>query len=150
MRSALLVATLLSIMAATTASQCSYAIVVDARAPERRHDVEGEWTGIFVIRFAYGTPDEVLDEGKVEMTIREGRYRLKPAKSLVPPGGSGEYKLADGRLDLTDTAVHTSDFDWSLIVNGAFDVKRDGGRLLLTQWDQSRSRYREIILTRRE
>lgn len=150
MRAALLVATLLSIVAATTASQCSFAIVVDARAPERRHGVEGDWTGIFIIRFAYGTPDEVIDEGKVEMTIRKGRYRLKTAKRLVPPSGSGEYKLEDGRLDLTDTAVHTADFDWSLIVNGAFDVNWDGGRLLLTQWDRPRSRYREIILTRRE
>jgi len=49
---------------------------------------------------------------------------------------------------LEDKAIHTAEFDWTLILNGKFDFTYDGIKLILKQNDKQFNRLRTIELIR--
>jgi hypothetical protein len=106
--------------------------------------LDGTYHGTFTIT-EEGLPAE---SGTVTFTFSGDGYFCRPERKYVPPSGGGLFLVIGRTMTLTDTAVHTAEFDWSLILGGEFSFTFDGSRLLLEQQDQKHQRHRTIDLRR--
>jgi hypothetical protein len=125
-----------ALILALTCLACDHG--VDPTRPIKSSD----YVGTFSIRSEDGT----TQSGQVTFRFRTNTYSCIPEKVYLPPSGAGSYRLGDHSLTLTDTAMHTAQFDWSLILNGDFTYSNDGNKITLTQNDTEHRRYRTIVL----
>ena len=110
-------------------------------------ELDGSYRGRYWVTHHDGTSEQVRQDGSVWMRFHEGNYEVRGDHKLLPPAGSGEYRIEGRELILVDTAVHTADFDWTLILKGRFDIDAGGeGLLRFTQRDLDRGRYHELEL----
>lgn len=107
-----------------------------------------EFDGTFHGTFTLTNAEGVSETGVVTFTFSEGTYRCTSEKRYLPPGGGGTFKVIGQTLILDDNMMHTAEFDWTLILGGAFLYTYDGSHLLLTQDDLKYQRLRRIDLTR--
>jgi hypothetical protein len=106
--------------------------------------LDGTYQGTFTITQENGP----VESGTVRITFGGDGYSCTPEQRYLPPSGGGLFLLSGRTLTLKDTAVHTAEFDWTLILNGEFSFTFDGSRLLLEQQDQRHRRHRTIDLKR--
>ena len=107
--------------------------------------IVGEFEG--TIRLSEGSGlSTTIREGHVEFSFGPGTYRVRGSKRLAPPG-CGVYELGP-MLILEDRCAHTAEFDWTLILRGAFTFAQVGDMLLLEQMDLDQGRHRRIELYR--
>jgi hypothetical protein len=102
--------------------------------------------GTYVGTFSIKRDDGAVQAGGVTFTFRGNTYSCIPENLYLPPSGAGSYRLSGNTLTLTDTARHTAEFDWTLILNGDFTYSFDGNILTLIQDDIKYRRYRTIEL----
>lgn len=109
--------------------------------------LDGLYRGRYWITHQDGTSDQNRQDGNAWMSFDKGSYEVQGDFELLPPAGGGEYYI-DGRvLVLKDTVMHTANFDWTLILNGRFDVDMsEDGAVRLTQRDLEYARYHELEL----
>jgi hypothetical protein len=109
----------------------------------------GTYEGSFSITYFAGTDSAATVISQTTFTFNDtGWYTCRGNLIYTPPVGGGEYKIINGLLCLKDLVPHTAEFDWSLILNGYFEITISGISLTLTQDDKTRSRYRYIVLKR--
>jgi hypothetical protein len=109
--------------------------------------LDGLYRGRYWLTLHDGTSEQTRQDGQVLMRFEKGKYEVEGDYPLLPPAGGGDYVLGDRSITLTDTMAHTADFDWTLILNGRFDVDVGGdGSLRLTQRDLDYGRYHELEL----
>jgi hypothetical protein len=106
--------------------------------------LEGTYTGTFTIFDG----DNWEQSGGVTFEFTEDRYTCTPSVQYLPPAGSGTYVFKLDSIVLKDTAMHSAEFDWTLILNGAFHMSKSGDRISLSQYDRVHKRQRFIELSR--
>jgi len=106
---------------------------------------DGTYAGTFTITLENG----LTKTGNVTFTFKGRTYSCVPDKQYLPPGGAGEFLTFGRTIRIKDTALHTAEFDWTLILNGDFEFTFDGSRLVLQQNDTKHHRFRVIDLIRR-
>jgi hypothetical protein len=107
----------------------------------------GTYEGIFSITYFVGTDSASIVQSQTIFTFNDtGRYTCDGDVRYTPPTGGGEYHVIDDSLLLKDLVPHTTEFDWSLILNGTFSIEQSGDTLILAQVDRSRSRDRHIVM----
>jgi len=106
--------------------------------------IDGTYRGTFT--FTHGSG--LVESGVVTISFVGGQYTCSPEQKYLPPSGSGLYVIVDDTLRLTDTAVHTAEFDWTLILNDSFSFQLDGSHVVLSQQDSEHQRHRRIDLSR--
>lgn len=111
-------------------------------------ELEGEYRGRYWVTYDEGRSQQQRSDGPVRMRFSKGSYEVQGERRLLPPSGGGDFHI-DGRvLVLKDTAMHTADFDWTLILDGRFDIDMgDDGVVRLTQRDLDTRRYHELELS---
>ena len=109
--------------------------------------LQGTYRGTYSITHQDGTSDQFRESGEVTMSFEGGHYEIRGDQIGLPPEGAGNFTVEGDVLNLEDTARHTADFDWSLILLGRFliDVGSDG-YLHLEQRDLDHDRYHELLL----
>jgi hypothetical protein len=105
---------------------------------------DGTYRGTFTITHANG----LVETGSVTFTFSGEQYCCIPEKQYLPPSGAGCFQLIGRTMKLRDTMMHTAEFDWTLILNGAFSFTYDGVHLVLVQQDEQHQRHRLIELAR--
>jgi hypothetical protein len=109
--------------------------------------LQGSYRGTYWITLNDGSSEQSRESGEVTMTFEGGHYEVKGDQIDLPPEGSGNYTVNGDMLELEDTARHTADFDWSLILSGRFQIDAgDDGYLRLEQRDLDHSRHHELEL----
>ena len=128
-------------------SACAAAPPAGDEDPVTSLELDGVYRGRYWVTFEDGSSEQRRMDGPVTMRFTGGNYEIEGDRLYLPPSGGGEFYI-DGRvLVLDDTAMHTADFDWSLILKGRFDIDMGGdGTVRLTQRDLDRSRYHELEL----
>ena len=106
--------------------------------------LDGTYRGIFTITHGNG----LVETGSVTFIFSGDRYSCMPEKQYLPPSGAGCFQLIGRTMKLMDTVAHTAEFDWTLILNGAFSFTYDGVHLVLVQQDEQHQRHRFIELAR--
>ncbi len=136
----------LAVISAVTLSGCAASYREEgAISPPLR--LEGRYHGTYWRTEHDGTNEQVRHAGEVWMDFRDGRYRIEGDFRHLPPAGSGRYRIEGDRLILEDTANHTADFDWTLILQGPFEVQTGrGGLIRLEQRDLEHARRHELEL----
>lgn len=110
-------------------------------------EIEGVYRGRYWVTHEEGNQEQIRQDGAVMVRFHEGHYEVEGQRRLLPPAGSGKYRVEGRVLILEDTAMHTADFDWSLILDGRFDIDPgQDGHLRLTQRDLDHDRYHELDL----
>jgi hypothetical protein len=105
---------------------------------------EGNYSGTFKMVESDG---QVLN-GNVNISLNNNKYSVIPEQRYLPPVGAGKYNVNGNSINLLDTAVHTADFDWTLILNGDFEFSYNDRVLTLTQNDTEHDRKRTLLLTK--
>jgi hypothetical protein len=91
---------------------------------------DGVYEGTFMLLNQSGSYS-----GNTSLTITGNRFNASGNANRLPAGGSGIYSLANDRqsISFNDENFWTADFDWSLILSGAFQYNFDGINLVLTR-----------------
>jgi hypothetical protein len=95
-------------------------------------DLDGTFKGTFTITHTTG----LGESGIVAFKFAGNQYTCIPEKVYLPPSGSGLFSIVHQTMRLTDTAIHTAEFDWTLILDGEFSISFDDSHLVLEQDDQ--------------
>ena len=112
-------------------------------------DLSGSYQGSYWITVHEGSSEQHRRGGSVWMRFADGHYEVGGEQRLLPPSGSGDYRVEGDLLYLTDTAAHTADFDWTLILQGRFEIQTgNGGVIRFVQHDLDHSRLHELELRR--
>ncbi len=110
-------------------------------------ELSGVYRGTYWITDHEGTSEQYRESGMCTMRFADGRYQIEGDRIGLPPDGGGEYRIEGDQLQLTDTAQHTADFDWSLILSGRFQIDAgDDGYIRLEQHDLAHNRLHELEL----
>lgn len=104
----------------------------------------GNYSGTFTITESDGQPQS----GNVIFNFSNNSYSVVPEKLYLPPVGGGTFSINGNTIMLVDTAIHTAEFDWTLILNGSFELSYNGNILILKQNDTTHNRKRIISLTK--
>ena len=108
----------------------------------------GTYEGTFSIAYFVGTDSVDTVQSRATFTFGDtGWYTCRGNLAYTPPAGGGEYRTVGDSLVLKDLAGHTTEFDWTLILNGSFYMTQSGTTLTLTQNDRKYSRYRHIVIS---
>ena len=108
----------------------------------------GTYEGTFFITYFSGTDSASTVQSHATFTFGDtGWYTCRGNLAYTPPAGGGEYRVVGDSLELKDLAMHTAEFDWSLILDGSFYMTQSGTTLTLTQDDRKYSRYRNIVVS---
>ena len=110
--------------------------------------LEGEYRGTYRLIHEEGAGDQWRESGGVWMSFSpDGTYEVRGDKLHLPPSGSGTWEREGDDLVLDDTALHTADFDWTLILDGRFQLYGEGeGHIRLRQRDMDHNRIHELEL----
>jgi hypothetical protein len=111
-------------------------------------DLPGEYRGTYTLIHEAGSGEQWRQSGEMSMTFAEdGTYEIMGDRLHLPPAGSGTWERDGDDLVLDDTAMHTADFDWTLILDGRFALYGEGdGRIRLRQRDLDHDRIHELAL----
>lgn len=104
--------------------------------------VDGTYYGTFTIIESSGQ----TQSSYVTFIFSNNKYSCLPQKKYLPPVGAGAFTTNGNMITLTDTAIHTAEFDWTLILNGDFEYSYNGNTLTLRQSDTQHNRVRTILL----
>ena len=104
----------------------------------------GNYSGVFTITESNGQPQS----GNVIFNFTNNSYSVVPEQLYLPPIGAGTYSINGNSIVLIDTAIHTTNFDATLILNGNFELSYNSDVLILKQNDTTYNRKRIITLKR--
>jgi len=97
---------------------------------------DGIYTGIFnVTYFSYFSdiPESwVKRSGETTLELKNGKYTCMGNSNRIPAGGSGTYSINDNKIVFKDENWWTADFDWYLVLNGAYYYQYDGSKLKIS------------------
>ena len=105
---------------------------------------DGNYSGAFTITDSNG----ISQSGNVMFSFSNNSYTVIPEKLYLPPVGAGTFSAIGNNIILNDTAIHTAEFDWTLILNGSFEISYNGSVLTLKQNDIKHNRKRFFSLTK--
>jgi hypothetical protein len=111
--------------------------------------IEGKYKGTYTRIEYIGSDHASTDEGSVILEFTDRTFTCVPDVRWLPPTGAGIYSFNYKKIILTDTIVHTAEFDWTLILGGAFNYSYDGTNLTLIQNDLKHKRRHTINLTKK-
>ena len=104
----------------------------------------GNYSGIFTITESNGNSQS----GNVMFNFSNKSYTVIPEQLYLPPAGAGTFNTNGNTIVLVDTAIHTHEFDGSLILNGSFKLSYKDNVLILKQNDITHNRTRIFSLTK--
>ena len=91
--------------------------------------------------------DETSSTGSTTLTIDEAGYNLTETTYVTPPRSAGHCQWNENSISFEDTSIHTAEFDWQLIIRGAYVYRFDGTTLDMSQYDIDDDRkYRYILM----
>ncbi len=106
----------------------------------------GRYSGEFTVFYQYNTDEETTSSGPTTLTIDENGYNLTETTYVTPPRSAGRCQWNESSISFEDTIIHTAEFDWQLIIHGAYVYSFDGTTLDMSQYDSDGKRkYRYIL-----
>ena len=112
------------------------------------HNIEGVYKGTYSITHNVGTDSIKKMQGAVTFEFTKTTYHYYGEEYLLPPAGAGKYTYTNSYISLVDTALHSDEFDPSLILHGNFAYYYNQKELKLTQSDLLHRRFHELNLTK--
>lgn len=67
-----------------------------------------------------------MDTVNVSISFHEGVFEGSSTRSQYPAICRGSYTGESGSIQLSDSCVWQANFDWSLILNGRYELEREG------------------------
>ncbi len=104
----------------------------------------GTYEGEFMIRHEDGREEK----GEIKLIIEGNEYEIISELMYLPPGGAGAIGIKKEKVTFRDTIPHTTEFDFSLIINGEYSLDKNVKGIILRQYDKERKRYRVMKLER--
>lgn len=93
---------------------------------KRQELTDGTYRGTFTVRYGADTRT-----GETQLELKDGTFRCAGNPDKIPAGGSGTFSAGQDTLRFYDENMWTADFDWNLILNGAYRYTFDGKKLVL-------------------
>lgn len=110
---------------ATTLLSCSKDMFQD---PVTASLSDGTYVGTFQRQtLASSTPSAV------SLTLSNGNWTGNASVDRYPALCSGTYTIGSNQVQFEDTCTWTADFDWSLILDGTYDITQYDDTLVLTK-----------------
>lgn len=102
--------------------------VLSCNTDDVEETVEGSFEGVFTVTYS----NNETFSNSVEVTINNGIYSSTAGPDRLPAGGTGTYEILSNTITFEDEGVWTADFDWNLILNGAYSYTLSGNKLILS------------------
>nr|WP_299384921.1 hypothetical protein [Allomuricauda sp.] len=90
--------------------------------------LEGTYEGIFTVTYM----NNETFSNPVEVTLMNGRFSSTAGPNRYPAGGNGDYEVMSGTIEFIDENFWTADFDWNLILSGAYSYSLSGDTLVIS------------------
>ena len=82
-------------------------------------------------RFSMTTPDPEV--AHVHLSLKDGAFSGGSNIARYPAICNGKYWVSGLQVEFNNLCVWTADFDWTLILNGKFEISTDGDYFQLVQ-----------------
>lgn len=89
--------------------------------------LEGTFTGVFI----RSGPHAKYQPAEVVLTLRGNQFLGSSNIARYPAICQGTFEVGSGKIQFADGCVWTADFDWTLILNGEFELTLNGDELTL-------------------
>ena len=102
---------------------CNQEDVVDAQIPE------GTYEGIFY----RSAPNIKFMPANVTITFEGNRFSGGSDQMFYPAICEGIYSISGNSVEFTNTCVWQANFDWSYILGGKYEIRKEGEEILLSR-----------------
>jgi hypothetical protein len=110
--------------------------------------IDGNYVGTYSITHNYGTDSAYTIKEEITFEFYKGKYQCFSDNPIVPPKGSGIYRLARKKIVLINKLGYTADVNLDLVLNGYFDYSYNGNELILTQENTNLKYYHILKLSK--
>jgi hypothetical protein len=104
-------------------------ISCDDDTTDQPEPIQGTYTGQF--RRVSPTSDGRVTN--VTLKLDDHSFSGESDLGRYPAICMGTYTITGDKINFTNECVWTADFDWTLILNGAFEIEQEGNELVLTK-----------------
>ncbi|PZR30033.1 MAG: hypothetical protein DI535_00595 [Citrobacter freundii] len=74
-----------------------------------------------------------MDTVTISISFHEGLFEGNSARTQYPAICRGSYTGENGSIQFSDSCVWQANFDWSLILNGRYELARDGDNVKMSR-----------------
>lgn len=91
---------------------------------------EGTYAGIFY----RSSPNARWTTSDVQLTLENNRFSGSSSTSRYPAICEGTYQCTDSdSIQFTNECSFTADFDWTFILDGTFQIRREGQTMIISR-----------------
>jgi hypothetical protein len=91
---------------------------------------EGTYTGIFY----RSSPNARWTTSDVQLTLENNRFSGSSSTFRYPAICEGTYqRTGSDSIQFTNECSFTADFDWTFILDGAFQIHREGQKMIISR-----------------
>lgn len=95
----------------------------------------GSYSGRFIVEYSSN-----VQEGPFQLEIIDNTFHCSGNLNRIPAGGSGTFSISENEAIFQDENMWTADFDWNLILNGAYNLSQERDTLSLSK-EEGNAKY---------
>ena len=99
----------------------------DQTLPTNELELKGSYSGIFTVNYYNGN----TISNEVTINFFEDAYSSTTGPDRIPAGGQGIYTISDDEITFQDSLYYTADFDWNLILAGAYEISHTETEIII-------------------
>lgn len=92
------------------------------------NSLDGHYKGEFTISSSTGS-----QTSQVDLNFESGTFTGTSSNNKLPALGTGAFRLQGSDIQFTNASFWTADFDWNLILDGAYKIKTTSNTITLTR-----------------
>ena len=102
--------------------------------------------GTYKGQFIRSSPNARYAPSNVTLTLTADRFIGESDKVKYPAICRGTYKVKGQKIEFNNECAWTTEFDWSYILSGEFNLSVDGKKLEMTKYGNGHSDYYKLVL----
>ena len=100
---------------------------------EHEHEGTKLEDGMYTGKFNRSSPTGDYITSNITITLEDGAFSGTSDVEKYPAICNGTFSGNQNKVDLEDVCVWTADFDWTLIMDGTFDITIEEDEIILSR-----------------
>ncbi len=109
-------------------------LIMTATSCERKeHGCAKLDDGVYTGTFNRSSPIGDYITANISITLEDGTFSGTSDVNHYPAICNGTFAIDEEKIEFEDVCVWTADFDWTLILDGVFDITTEGDEVILSR-----------------
>ena len=108
-------------------------ILTATSCEEHEHEGTKLEDGMYTGTFNRSSPTGDYITANITITLDNGSFSGTSNVNHYPAIYNGTFAITEDKINFEDDCVWTADFDWTLILDGTFDIISEGDEIILSR-----------------